>query len=51
MIRAIFEVLESHEVDGVTIIDKMEVKEIYVITDETLVVDSVLIEKDDKDEG
>ena len=40
LIRTVFEILESHERDdGVTIIDKMEVKEIYIVNDDTMIVD------------
>jgi len=33
MMRIVLRILESHEKDGVTIIDKAEVEEIYVITE------------------
>ena len=54
MIRTVFEILESHEnEEGITIIDKMKIKEIYVVNDDTMIVDekfsSEFTTKDDKD--
>lgn len=54
IIRTVFEILESHDVNGITVIDKAKVKELYVINKDTLIVDNKITSqfttKGDKDE-